>query len=147
MEKLIEKLSNYPDSKYKIVLDALFELNNMIGMEKAKRKIVEIICESMVTPIHASNGNHCMVTGPPGVGKTTFIEILAKILFGLGITNKTNNDKHFDKDSFHIYACLSFIKDQAHQAIDDIKDWKSEVSDTKKIPISKLDYHGSMNVV
>lgn len=137
MERLINKLKSYPGNKYGIVVDALIELDAMIGLVNVKQKVIEIVCESIAPegPICNTNGNHCLVIGPPGVGKTTFIEILAKIMFGLGITTKVAKGSIKSKEVFHMVAGLSFLNEQANQALNDLSDnWTSSSEDTPHNP-------------
>lgn len=136
MERLICKLQSYPNNRYQIVIDALNELNQMIGLNKVKQKVIEIICEKIADqPIDNDHTNHCLVIGPPGVGKTTFIEILAKIMFGLGITSKSEKGVKYTKEAFHLVAGLTFLNDQATQASADLKDgWTSTNDDNVRNP-------------
>jgi SpoVK/Ycf46/Vps4 family AAA+-type ATPase len=80
---------NYP-SKMKLlpdILEHLLELNNMIGMKKLKLQIVDQV-------LFFINGTqdvimlHTVLEGPPGTGKTSVAEILAKIYSKLGIFKK-----------------------------------------------------------
>jgi energy-coupling factor transporter ATP-binding protein EcfA2 len=82
---------NYND----IELDKLFgirenliELKEMIGLQNIKEEIVNLIIYLLMIYIKGKNINdmlHFVITGSPGCGKTTFIEILAKILTKLHI--------------------------------------------------------------
>ncbi|AYV80306.1 MAG: AAA family ATPase [Gaeavirus sp.] len=93
---------------------SLQELNNMIGISKIKEEIVNTIIYFLISKSDHTNANtnheksglfdqnyknqiensglsdmmHAVITGPPGCGKTTFIEILAKIYVNLGILSK-----------------------------------------------------------
>jgi SpoVK/Ycf46/Vps4 family AAA+-type ATPase len=69
------------------ILEHLLELNNMIGMKKLKLQIVDQV-------LFFINGTqdvimlHTVLEGPPGTGKTSVAEILAKIYSKLGIFKK-----------------------------------------------------------
>jgi hypothetical protein len=67
----------------------LTELKNMIGLNKIKEEIVNTIIYFLLTKNLSKDINsdmmHSVITGSPGSGKTTFIEILAKIYVGLGV--------------------------------------------------------------
>lgn len=69
------------------------ELLGMIGLSKIKEAIMDFLIYFLITKNlvkYKSNPNmlHSVVTGPAGCGKTTFIEILAKIYNTLGILSK-----------------------------------------------------------
>ena len=67
----------------------LEELNKMIGLDNIKEEIVSLIIHLLLITYSSSRNNsdmlHSVVTGSPGCGKTTFIEIYAKILTKLGV--------------------------------------------------------------
>ena len=87
------------------LIEPLTELNNMIGLDEVKNKLIDqllyltrgynsIKCNSCIDCIlnisccaNSKEMLHTVITGPPGVGKTEFARILAKI-----------------------YACCGFIK-------------------------------------
>lgn len=70
----------------------LKELNNMIGLLNIKEEIVNLIIYLLIMKNSEKGINsdmlHAVVTGSPGCGKTTFIEILAKIYTKLGVLKK-----------------------------------------------------------
>jgi ATP-dependent 26S proteasome regulatory subunit len=72
--------------------EPLIELNNMIGLGKIKEEIVNTIIYFLLTKNLSKEINsdmmHAVITGSPGCGKTTFIEILAKVYIGLGVLKK-----------------------------------------------------------
>ena len=71
------------------VKEHLEELDKMIGLTNIKKDIVNLVIHLLLNSNYQSESNkdmlHCVVTGSPGCGKTTFIEILAKIFTKLGI--------------------------------------------------------------
>lgn len=76
------KMSVLPD-----ILEDLIELNNMIGLKKLKKQIIDQI----LFFIHDTQETimlHTVLEGPPGTGKTSVSEILAKIYSKLGIFKK-----------------------------------------------------------
>ena len=76
------KMSVLPD-----ILEDLIELNNMIGLKKLKEQIIDQI----LFFIHDTQETimlHTVLEGPPGTGKTSVSEILAKIYSKLGIFKK-----------------------------------------------------------
>ncbi len=65
---------------------ALIELRDMIGLEKIKEEVINNIIYFMMKKNKInSEMMHTIITGSPGTGKTTFIEILAKIYTKLGV--------------------------------------------------------------
>lgn len=83
---LIEALQHpQADDDQKKLLEALNELNSMIGMSTMKEQIVNQIL-FFIQDLHEPNMFlHTVLTGPPGCGKTTIITILAKMYSSLGI--------------------------------------------------------------
>ena len=73
---------------YKLI-PSLEELNGMIGLENIKKDIFDTICFF----IHGLNNdkelNHVVITGEPGVGKTTLAELIGKIYLALGFLNSS----------------------------------------------------------
>ena len=80
---------NYPKKMYLLpdLLPELNELNDMIGLQKFKKQIVDQI----IFFIQSTDDNvmlHTVLEGPPGTGKTTVSNILARIYSKLGIFKK-----------------------------------------------------------
>ena len=113
LESLIEMINDYskkrlPSKKYRTnypsrmkllpnILENLIELNNMIGMKRLKSQIID----QVLFFIHGTQEVimlHTVLEGPPGTGKTSVAEILAKIYSKLGIfkTAKFNVVKRSD---------------------------------------------------
>jgi nicotinamide riboside kinase len=89
--------------------DSLIELNDMIGLKNIKNDVLNMIiylltkcsndkrsCQDML---------HVVVTGVPGSGKTTFVEVLAKIYGKLNVLNHKRHNNIYDINngsSYHI---------------------------------------------
>lgn len=85
-------IENIKFKKIYNLIPVLEELDSIVGMNNVKRSIFESICYF----IHGLNNNnelnHVMITGPPGVGKTTIAKIIGKIYLALGfLENDTFN--------------------------------------------------------
>jgi DNA polymerase III delta prime subunit len=82
--------SNLKYKKLYNLIPSLENLQKVIGMKRVKDDVFKMICYF----IHGLNGNgelnHCVITGPPGVGKTTLASILGDIYLGLGFLKNNN---------------------------------------------------------
>jgi len=85
LKSLITVLDNDCSPSQKKLLDSLKELNNLIGLESFKQQIINQILFFLEDLVEPNLYLHTVITGPPGVGKTTVIKILAKIYCSLGI--------------------------------------------------------------
>lgn len=86
---------NYNGIDLKILFEIttyLKELDSMVGLNILKEEIVNMIIYLMIMKNSdkglTSDMLHAVVTGSPGCGKTTFIEIVAKIYTKLGVLKK-----------------------------------------------------------
>jgi len=73
-------------------LEPLKKLNELIGMEEIKKNIIDQIlfyCQKLNT----DEMMHVCITGPPGVGKTTLIKILAELYCSMGFLE--SGEVHF----------------------------------------------------
>lgn len=68
----------------------LIQLQNLVGMSKLKSQVVDLLMYVTTRLNQPNEYYHCIITGSPGLGKSTVIEILAEIYAGLGIT-KSNH--------------------------------------------------------
>ena len=86
--KDIDNLYDYLKNKkfeniYKLI-PSLEELNKMIGMTKIKTQVFQMICYFVHELNNPEELNHIVITGPPGVGKTTLAKLLGNIYKNLG---------------------------------------------------------------
>lgn len=83
-------MKNEKFKKLYLTIPSLEKLNKIIGMKKLKESVFKMLCYF----IHGLNGsgelNHCVITGPPGVGKTTVASILGNIYLNLGFLKNDN---------------------------------------------------------
>ena len=106
------------------LINSLTELNNMIGLNNIKSEIVNNIIYFLLmqnSSKHAIQTEmlHAVITGSPGCGKTTFIEILAKIYVKIGILKRGQIIKVRRSDLIGKY--LGHTAAQTQKKIDDAK--------------------------
>lgn len=80
------------------LINALNELNNMVGMENLKEQIINQLLFFIQDLQEPDMFLHTVLTGPPGSGKTTIINVLSKIYTSLGIL-KSNKIIRADRAS------------------------------------------------
>lgn len=87
--------------KFKKLHGHLEELDNFVGMEEVKKNIVQQI-QFIISNNNKTDGHflNCVLSGPPGCGKTSLAEVLYKIWSSLGL---------FKGGSFHILHRADFI--------------------------------------
>ena len=83
---------------YTTLINALNKLDSMIGMEKVKESVISQIQYYLINKYKNiqsldSHMFHTVVSGPPGCGKTTLVEILAEIWISLGLINKEKGNE------------------------------------------------------
>jgi SpoVK/Ycf46/Vps4 family AAA+-type ATPase len=76
-------------------LEALQELDNMIGMDDLKKQIKDCIKTHLADLISSNTSKkgrqHGILSGGPGVGKTTFAKAIAKVLVRFGYITTTSS--------------------------------------------------------
>ena len=89
--------------------DSLIELNEMIGLTNIKNDVLNMIIYLLTKcsndKRYCKDMLHVAVTGVPGSGKTTFVEILAKIYGKLNVLNHRKYMNTYDTEnngSYHI---------------------------------------------
>ena len=90
-DKTLKVKYNINIKKLNKLVEPLQKLNTMVGMEKVKQSIVDLILY-FLQGIDDKNNDmlHCVIEGPPGVGKTEVAKILGQIYRKMGILS---NDK------------------------------------------------------
>jgi SpoVK/Ycf46/Vps4 family AAA+-type ATPase len=113
------------------IKEHLEELDKMIGLTNIKEEVVNLIIHLLLlidknnvsNPVNSnqisSDMLHCVITGSPGCGKTTFIEIYAKILTRLGISKSGHIIKVKRSDLIGKY--LGHTAAQTQKKIDEAK--------------------------
>jgi len=99
----ISDIVKLKDSKYKFdfvkdlkfnklynLIPVLEELDNIIGMTKIKESVFNTISYFLHGLDSEKELNHVMITGPPGVGKTTLAKIIGKIYLALEFLENNN---------------------------------------------------------
>lgn len=94
--KNIESLYDYLklpkfEKIYKLI-PSLEELDKLIGLESLKEQVFKMICYFIHNLENKEELNHIVITGPPGVGKTTIAKLLGNIYSNLDFLK---NDKFF----------------------------------------------------
>ena len=69
------------------IVEHLEELNDMIGLEEVKKTVVNQII-FFIQGVNSKEMMHTVITGPPGVGKTTLARILGGIYSSLGFLSE-----------------------------------------------------------
>lgn len=105
------------------IKDYLIELNEMIGLSNIKEEIVNLIIYLLLMKNISGGLNtdmlHSVITGSPGCGKTTVINIMAKIYIKLGVLSKGHIVKVKRSDLIGKY--LGHTSIQTQKKIDEAK--------------------------
>jgi predicted NACHT family NTPase len=81
--KKFDFISNDKFNKLYNIIPSLEKLKNIIGMKNIKYQIFKSICYFLHQHNNINEMNHIMITGPPGVGKTTIAHIMGDIYLQL----------------------------------------------------------------
>ena len=94
------------------ILPSLHELDSLVGLLSLKTRIVKHIVYFLQGFAHCSM-MHTVIMGPPGVGKTTVANIIAKMYAQLGFLSKGNVMKASRQTLIGQYMGETAIKTQA----------------------------------
>lgn len=85
----------YNFNKFKLdrIQKSLQELNLLVGMNEVKNKIIKMIKHVLLDINSLDTKYHTIITGDPGVGKTTLAKILGKIYNNLDLIKSSNEYK------------------------------------------------------
>lgn len=83
-----EIVANIDFDKIFNILESVVELTKLTGMDDLKNGLAGLIRFYLTGIIKDDDMKHMVIYGPPGCGKTTVIDIIAKILKNLGILSK-----------------------------------------------------------
>ena len=86
-------LNNSKFEKLYKLIPSCKELDNIIGMDKVKESVFKQISYFLHGLNNSNEINHVVITGDPGVGKTTLAKIIAKIYLAMGFLE---NDKFIE---------------------------------------------------
>lgn len=118
----INRFSMFKNEKFEKLyrlIPSCKELNSMIGLDNVKKDIFRQISYFVHGLNNSNEINHVVITGEPGVGKTTLAKIIAKIYMAMGFLN---NDKFMEakrSDLIGQYCGHTAIKTQ--KVIDSIE--------------------------
>lgn len=95
---MLEKILTFDFVDHQLMAEGLNELKNIIGLESMKKSILEQVIYTLVNKmdknIQRKTVLHTLITGNPGLGKTTVARIIGKLLAASGFfqtTITTNN--------------------------------------------------------
>lgn len=117
LEKNYDYLKNKKFENIFRLIPSLKKLNNLIGMKKVKEQVMMMIFYFIHDLNNPEELNHIVITGPPGVGKTTLAKILGNIYKNLGFLKNNKFLKARRSDLIGQFCGQTAIKTQ--KVIDD----------------------------
>ena len=137
---ILENLHNYNFIHENMLREGLAELKELIGLDNIKKNILDMLINILVNKNHEyfdkkNNIMNILITGEPGMAKTTLAKIIGKILTASGYLNKNcinsnteNNMKFINNRINCINTCIdNIIKYIPEENYDKIKDIKYEL--------------------
>lgn len=111
-ENRFDYLENIKYEKLYKLIPSCRELKNIIGMEKVKEDVFKQISYFLHGLNNKNEINHVVITGEPGVGKTTLAKIIGKIYLAMGFLNNNNFIEARRSDLIGEYLGQTAIKTQ-----------------------------------
>lgn len=118
----INRFSMFKNEKFEKLyrlIPSCKELNSMIGLDNVKKDIFRQISYFVHGLNNSNEINHVVITGEPGVGKTTLAKIIAKIYMAMGFLNNNKFMEAKRSDLIGQYCGHTAIKTQ--KVIDSIE--------------------------
>ena len=102
------------DKYYKLLklVPILEKIDNIIGMENIKKEVYNMICYYIHNLHNSKELNHIVITGQPGVGKTTLAKYLGELYCSLGFLKNKTFTKAKRSDLIAEYLGQTAIKTQ-----------------------------------
>lgn len=86
-QRQLSERARYVDcERLPTLLPHLLELQALVGLNPLKTRVAQLVLRHLQIGLPRPTLNHAVVYGNPGVGKTTFVNVLAKIMSCLGVT-------------------------------------------------------------
>tara|TARA_B100000524_G_scaffold341946_1_gene236520 strand:- start:1259 stop:2575 length:1317 start_codon:yes stop_codon:yes gene_type:complete len=111
-ENRFDYLENIKYEKLYKLIPSCRELKNVIGMEKVKEDVFKQISYFLHGLNNKNEINHVVITGEPGVGKTTLAKIIGKIYLAMGFLNNNNFIEARRSDLIGEYLGQTAVKTQ-----------------------------------
>ena len=111
-ENRFDYLENIKYEKLYKLIPSCRELKNIIGMEKVKEDVFKQISYFLHGLNNKNEINHVVITGEPGVGKTTLAKIIGKIYLAMGFLNNNNFVEARRSDLIGEYLGQTAVKTQ-----------------------------------
>ena len=107
-----DMLNNSKFQKLYKLIPSCIELKNIIGMNNVKENIFKQISYFLHGLNNSNEINHVVITGEPGVGKTTLAKIIAKIYLAMGFLKNDNFIEAKRSDLIGEYCGHTAVKTQ-----------------------------------
>lgn len=109
------------------ILNALRNLASIVGCESAKQAVAEYVQMLVVSGAKNVDAGHCIITGSPGVGKTTLAIAIARVL-GEFYQSRSSDVSVSTSDSENILANITEVS----EALKTVSEAKRLVSNARR---------------